>query len=375
MNEKINLMDLSALLAEKAAITKKEAETFFRAYFEIMNEELINSGLLKIKDLGAFKLSLMEDRESIDVTTGERVLIPAHYKVIFTPDKKLAEIINEPFAIFETVEIGEEFKPEEFKMLPGEDALNESNALEDEEEMIIEMEKESTVEEEEEEINMEKESTVEEEEVNSLNVEPVPLKKKRPRYWNKESFCLNCHDYEAHRVYKKKYYKQLKKTDRLRKIIYILSILLAITLGYIVFLFQFEIRSPFKKDSNKIGATNSISDKHTNTDVSEALTDSITLIDEQKEKEINDQSPLLETPEEPKQITVVSGQRLTSIAENEYGDKVFWIYIYLENKAILSNPNILPVGVKITLPPAGKYGIDNNDPSSIQKAKEMAKNP
>jgi len=111
MNEKINLLDLAALLAEKAKITKREAETFLREYFEVMSEELLNDNILKIRDLGTFKLLMVEDRESIDVTNGERFIIPAHYKVSFTPDKKLAETVNEPFALFETIEIEDEPLP------------------------------------------------------------------------------------------------------------------------------------------------------------------------------------------------------------------------------------------------------------------------
>jgi nucleoid DNA-binding protein len=105
MNERINIQDLAAILSERASISKKEAETFLREYFEVLNDELIKDGSLKIKNLGTFKLLLVEDRESIDVSTGERVLIPEHYKVAFTSDKKLAEMINEPFSAFETIEV------------------------------------------------------------------------------------------------------------------------------------------------------------------------------------------------------------------------------------------------------------------------------
>ena len=387
MNEKINLQDLSSLLAEKAAITKKEAEMFFRAYFEIMNEELIKSGLLKIKELGVFKLSLMEDRESIDVTTGERVLIPAHYKVIFTPDKKLADTVNEPFAIFETVEIEGELESEELKILSEEDTSKDSGyTSEDEEEIDIEkesapadeeginIEKELTAE-EGDGIDMEKDSTTEDKEEIDSDEAPSGKMKPKPVYWNEKDCCLNCHDYKAHRVYKKKYYKVLKKSDKQRTTIFILSILLACTLGFIVYLYQFEIRNPYKRLSNAIEITDSVSENYSSPEVLATLADSITPAEEPKEKETNDIIPLPETLEKPKQITIASGQRLTSIAQDEYGDKVFWIYIYLENKAILPNPNILPVGAKIILPPAEKYGINSNDPASIQKAKEIAKNP
>ena len=145
MNEKLNLQDLSVLLASKTEITKKDAEAFLREYFEIINEELIESGSIKIKDLGTFKLSLVEDRESINVTTGERVLIQAHNKAVFSPDKKLAEIINEPFAFFETIEIDDASAAEDKKTFSKENVLEDLEPdFEDEEEEDEEDEEETS---------------------------------------------------------------------------------------------------------------------------------------------------------------------------------------------------------------------------------------
>lgn len=105
MNEKINLQDLISLLSEKSGITKKEAELFLKEYFAIISEGLLQDQLVKVKGLGSFKLILVNERESVDVNKGERVLIPSHYKVGFVPDNQLADAINEPFALFEVTEI------------------------------------------------------------------------------------------------------------------------------------------------------------------------------------------------------------------------------------------------------------------------------
>ena len=244
MKEKISLQDLSALLSERAEITKKEAETFLREYFEVMNEDLIKSGLIKIKDLGAFKLSIVENRESIDVTTGERVLIPSHYKVIFTPDKKLAETVNEPFDFFETTEIEdeEEEKEEIGEIGEIEEAVSEEPVIEEEDEIILE----EPIVEEEDEIILE-EPIVEEEEI--VLEEPVIEEKEeenpKQSVRNDGKDCSDCRDFKSYYTYRKKYFKAQKKLKCQMLVIYTLFTLLLGALGYIIY-FELKISSILK---------------------------------------------------------------------------------------------------------------------------------
>ncbi len=137
MNERINWQELSALLAEKSGITKREAEAFLKEYFDTITSALVEDKMVKVKRLGTFKLTLVNDRASVDVTTGERVVIPAHYKVSYTPDTQLSETINEPFALFESVEM----PPEEGEeLLPIEEENPEEIAEQEETDAIIEAE-------------------------------------------------------------------------------------------------------------------------------------------------------------------------------------------------------------------------------------------
>jgi nucleoid DNA-binding protein len=94
MNEKINIQVLTTLLSEEMKITKKDAQNFLREFFQVMSEGLLNDNLLKIKELGTFKVINVSDRDSINVTTGERVTIPAHKKVSFIPDKAINALLN-----------------------------------------------------------------------------------------------------------------------------------------------------------------------------------------------------------------------------------------------------------------------------------------
>jgi nucleoid-associated protein YgaU len=73
-----------------------------------------------------------------------------------------------------------------------------------------------------------------------------------------------------------------------------------------------------------------------------------------------------------KKVMIKNGETLTRLAYNEYGDKCFWVYIYEENKNIIKNPNDVPAGLTITIPPAEKYKIDKNNPVSINNANAIA---
>ena len=113
MNEKIGLQDLVVLLAEKSNITPKDAEALIKECFETMEEALIEDKLLQVKNLGTFKLVRIENRESVDVSTGEKAFIPAHYEVSFSPDTELAEKVDASYASLENVEIEDETMVEE----------------------------------------------------------------------------------------------------------------------------------------------------------------------------------------------------------------------------------------------------------------------
>ena len=103
MNEKITLQDLVELLSEKNGMTKKNADAFFRAMFDLIEEALTNEKYVKVKGLGTFKLTEVDSRESMNVNTGERIEIQGHTKISFTPDTAMKELINKPFSHFETV--------------------------------------------------------------------------------------------------------------------------------------------------------------------------------------------------------------------------------------------------------------------------------
>ena len=159
---KFSLNTLGKLLADKSGLSQVEAELFIRKMFDVCNQGLDADKQVKIKWLGTFKIQATKDRESINVNTGERFTIEGRDKLTFTPDNILKEIVNKPFAQFETVvvndgvdfdEIDEKFGEEQTEDAPAQviDFLDEEKtATPNPEVVVIESEKEKEKEEEDE---------------------------------------------------------------------------------------------------------------------------------------------------------------------------------------------------------------------------------
>lgn len=101
--ERISIQELAAVLVTKSGLKKKEAERFATVMFDVVKEGLSSDRQVKIKGLGTFKVIDIDSRESVDVNTGERMVIEGHDKITFTPDATMKELVNKPFSQFETV--------------------------------------------------------------------------------------------------------------------------------------------------------------------------------------------------------------------------------------------------------------------------------
>ena len=159
---KFSLNTLGTLLADKSGLSQVEAELFIRKMFDVCNQGLETDKQVKIKWLGTFKVQATKDRESINVNTGERFTIEGRDKLTFTPDNILKEIVNKPFAQFETVvvndgvdfdEIDEKFGEEQTEDAPAQviDFLDEEKTVTPNPEVVVigsEKEKEKEAEDE-----------------------------------------------------------------------------------------------------------------------------------------------------------------------------------------------------------------------------------
>lgn len=127
MEKKMLLQDISDYIAIRENVTKKKAETFVKTMFEVIVEGLTRDSFVKVKGLGTFKLVEVSERESIDVNTGERIQINGHGKVVFTPDNSLKDLVNRPFAHFQTVVLNEETDINELEQVGEETMEAEEN--------------------------------------------------------------------------------------------------------------------------------------------------------------------------------------------------------------------------------------------------------
>lgn len=201
---KFSLNTLGKLLADKSGLSQVEAELFIRKMFDVCNQGLDADKQVKIKWLGTFKVQATKDRESINVNTGERFTIEGRDKLTFTPDNILKEIVNKPFAQFETVvvndgvdfdEIDEKFGEEQTEDAPAQviDFLDEEKtATPNPEVVVIGSEKE-------------KEKEAEDELAKQIAIEQAKLEK------------LKQAQLEQERIQKEKLEKEKQEQDRLEQ--------------------------------------------------------------------------------------------------------------------------------------------------------------
>ena len=203
---KFSLNTLGKLLADKSGLSQVEAELFIRKMFDVCNQGLDADKQVKIKWLGTFKVQATKDRESINVNTGERFTIEGRDKLTFTPDNILKEIVNKPFAQFETVvvndgvdfdEIDEKFGEEQTEDAPAQaiDFLDEEKtATPNPEVVVIGSEKEK-----------EKEKEAEDELAKQIAIEQAKLER------------LKQAQLEQERMQKEKLEKEKQEQERLEQ--------------------------------------------------------------------------------------------------------------------------------------------------------------
>ncbi len=123
MDAKVNQSDLISLLAKESNISVAKAELFTKSFFDLVIEGLEQDGIVKINGLGTFRITDVASRGSVNVNTGEKIEIKGHKKLTFVPADALKEQVNQPFAMFEPVEVDDTYQPE-----PSDDTEAEDSA-------------------------------------------------------------------------------------------------------------------------------------------------------------------------------------------------------------------------------------------------------
>ena len=310
MGSKINLQQLAKILAQKKSIPQKDAETFLKEFFDSIVQNVTSDKLVKIKGLGTFKLIEVLDRESVNVNTGERFVIPGHSKLSFTPEPALKDLINKPFADFQTTVINEGTSIEEMERVP-----QQEEEPEPEEELAQEIPVQLV------EPQVEEKPEVVEAPVQKLVEEPVEAPKPEPKV--EETPAPKQEENDA------------KKTHSIGKILaWVLGIL------FLCLLVFFAYRA--LSDSSQKGQDS-----------------------EQVEPQVETSVEVEETPAPEEQYAQVPGGKykivgtkktyvmkrgdfLTRIAIQEYGDKDVAQYIIVHNN--FPDPDNVPVDAEIKLP-------------------------
>lgn len=157
---KISLNELAGMLAEKLNMDRRTTQCFVNAVVTVVQAGIEKDRLVKIKGLGTFKVIDVEARESVNVNTGERLVIEGHSKLAFVPDSAMKELVNKPFSQFETVVLndGVEFEDMQQEPLAEDESTADEEAVVEEEEMV----EEEIIEDEELPVEEEEEHVVEE---------------------------------------------------------------------------------------------------------------------------------------------------------------------------------------------------------------------
>lgn len=368
MNEKITLPALITLLSDKSGKTKKQCEDFLREFFNTIVDTLAEGENVRVKGLGTFKVITVEARKSVNVNTGEQMEIPSHRKIVFIPAKELAEEVNSPFAMFESVEIpeeeeesGEKFEDEnsgDTEVAPDSEENEASDHIEPTEDGTPEPDGEYVIEEPARVTEEPMENPIEEpinESIEGTIKEPI----------EEEAVAF------AEAMHKTKSYRFL--------IGFACGLAFAalLCLGTYVFFFDNILKKSHSEEKNtKIenpAAQKQIANIDSTASNSTLARESSQTIANPTAK-IEEGVPAETAPTLPSDIvydTITKTRYLTTMAKDHYGNYNLWPYIYEENKQILGHPDRIKPGTRIVVPPLSKYGVDPKNPDDIRQAKAM----
>lgn len=395
MNNKITFVEIAEQIAESTSTSKRVCELFLRELVATITQALIDGEDVKIKGVGTFKVTRTKTRKSVSISTGDAIEIDGHNKLSFTPDKSLAEAVNQPFAQFETVflddamtdeklaEIDKEYpslfdegsldvtaQPENVEASDGTEstgATEATGATDGTESTDITGSTdvtESTGATETTGATDETESTdvtgpteleskddtvvptVVSEPSDPVRVEPVsrpmlvgipidgptqPKPEPEPvEETNEDEYFYRPAPRNAYTPTPEQLAAHSRKLDK-RWIGLVVGILIGCLLMWFVM-----------RGCEKTGS---------------------------EPQTVVPADTVAQVEEEPVVTETITDQNvLSTMAARHYGSQWFWVYIYEENKDKIKNPDNVPLGTVVVIPPADKYGIDAKDPKSLNKA-------
>lgn len=408
MNEKITFPRLASLLADRSGRSKRFSEDFLREFFALISERLEAGESVKVKGLGTFRLSRVEPRRSVDVTTGQPMEISGHSKVVFVPAKELAEAVNAPFEAFTAIEINDDVDisqllsedeialkqetddiTEESTTITSDDSnaptlpkamTNSGNDKEESSEKNAESEDELHIDQTlDSEVNVGNEAQVE----THSNVTEEETDSTEAEY--EDSGTTDGEDGTSYNGQIDEEDEDIEEeTDRKRGWLKILMISLC---AAIVALFATlavwykyatdSFNTVFEKPLSYVSALKTAkgNDAAPAKEATFVLPDTTAVTEETGPDSL---SPLVDEPEVPTAPsdavvydTIGNTRYLTTMAKSHYGNFNLWPYIYEENKSFLGHPDRIRPGTPVVIPKLSKYGVDPTNEEDIEKAKKL----
>ncbi len=366
MNEKITLPTLVSLLADKTGKQKKQCEDFLREFFNTLVDAMEAGENVRIKSLGTFKVVAVEPRKSVNVNTGEQMEIPGHNKIVFVPAKELAEEVNAPFAMFESIEIPDNAL--EDPLLSSATSDPSVSAAQAEEDPLLS-------------------SAISDQTVSAAQAAGYPEPDEDSDENEQEFELENESGLDSFPIV-----SQLNEehTETRRNYRFLLGFACGVACAAVIclcaYLFFFEkwVATVSEEKNTEVSVQAETSGQLTDADVRQVPepdvldSDKKDLIEasdaDSKNEQMAKTEQTAEVPtrpsDEPVYDTITKTRYLTTMAKEHYGNYNLWPYIYEENKAILGHPDRIRPGTKVIVPPLSKYGVNPSDPDDIAKAKK-----
>ncbi|MDE6057968.1 MAG: HU family DNA-binding protein [Muribaculaceae bacterium] len=422
MNDKITFPRLASMLADRSGKSKRFSEDFLREFFSLICEALESGECVKVKQLGTFRLSRVEARKSVDVTTGQAMEIAGHSKVVFIPSKELAEAVNAPFEAFTPIEISDDV---DLNSIFPQDELNSCDSSStdiqaslandnisthsDLSSAFIEIEEETEADEDKadedndkfeddtnvDDGNIDDETSTDEDFLDRKEEEVAIGKDKEyeetgakdntaSEYIETKTFINKVDPTDNTLSPKEETADNLKEDEEIpvesprmnwRRTLLILlgAAVIALVSTFAVWYIFFAEKIDQPSDQEAISTINlhTESDETENTYHTSANSATSPVMDSSDIL----QEPEAEVPTTPSDAlvydTIGDTRYLTTMAKAHYGNYNFWPYIYEENKSMLGHPDRIRPGTPIVIPKLSKYGVDPSKNEDIEKAKQL----
>lgn len=343
-NKKITLQELADVISAQSGATKRFTDSFLRELVVVIQEYLQKDGIVKVKGLGTFKLLWIEARKSINVATKETIVLPAHYKLSFSPEESIKQELN----------------------TAGNLVSGGATIIQDAENDVESIESDEQVE-------------LKEVEIPVGNIEEVSEPAPTESVASVEEAAVDAPE-QTSKIQEQSNVSEKKSNKTFIAIIIVLLFVILCLAAYIMIPnIEGKLMGLFKpalKESNfevvavpadSVSVKDSISVEVVEEPVKDELPTQPMVSVDNYTPSIAKNAPTREV------VTVIDGSRLTMVAYRAYGHKAFWVYVYDANRDRLKSPSAVEKGMELRIPDLPKSLVNSKDQRCLDKAYELAR--